>query len=208
VRGIVYAGIYSMFFFGALVLQHTLGFTPLQTGVAFLPMTLTVALSNLVLTPRLLARFGPKLTLLPGLAFITAGLLVLTQTGQGTAYAAGPLIAFLLFGIGAGLTFVPLLTIAMADIPVADAGLAYGIVNVSMQVSAAIGLAAMGSIAADRTGALAASGDGPAEALLGGYHLVFELAAILVAAAFLLAVTLLRSPRPAAPAPATEAVPA
>jgi len=168
-------------------------------------MTLTVAASNLVLTPRLLARFGPKLTLLPGLAFIAAGLVVLTQTGQGTSYAGGPLIAFLLFGIGAGLTFVPLLTIAMADIPVADAGLASGIVNVSMQVSAAIGLAAMGSIAASRTSSLVADGDARATALLGGYHLVFEVAAVLVAGALVLAIALLRSPRREEPVAAEAA---
>jgi EmrB/QacA subfamily drug resistance transporter len=207
VRGIVYAGIYSMFFFGALYLQRVLGLSAIETGVAFLPMTLTVATSNLVLTPRLLRRFGAKRTLLPGLALITAGLVVLTQSGQGTSYASGALIAFLLFGLGAGLTFVPLLTIAMSEVPPSDAGLASGIVNVSMQVSAAIGLAAMGSIATSRTTHLTGQGDGQLQALLGGYHLVFGVAAILVAGAFLLALTILRSPQ-AERAPATATVPA
>jgi EmrB/QacA subfamily drug resistance transporter len=196
VRGIVYAGIYSMFFFGALDLQRILGMDPLETGLAFLPMTIGVAVCSLTITPRLLARFGPKRTLVPGLAFIIAALLVLMQSGENTSYASGPLFAFLLFGFGAGLTFVPLLTIAMSEVPPADAGLASGIVNVSMQVSAAIGLAAMGSIATSRTRSLTASGDGPVQALLGGYHLVFGLAALLVAAALVLAVTLLRTPGP------------
>jgi EmrB/QacA subfamily drug resistance transporter len=208
VRGVVYAGIYSMFFFGALYLQRILGLSALETGAAFLPMTLTVAASNLILTPRLLSRFGAKRTLLPGLALITAGLVVLTQSGQDTSYASGALIAFLLFGLGAGLTFVPLLTIAMSEVPPADAGLASGIVNVSMQVSAAIGLAAMGSIATSRTTDLAGHGDGQLTALLGGYHLVFGVAAILVAGALLLAITLLRSPERPERVPATVTVPA
>jgi EmrB/QacA subfamily drug resistance transporter len=196
VRGIVYAGIYSMFFFGALDLQRILGLDALETGLAFLPMTVSVAVVSLTLTPRLLARFGPKRTLVPGLALIAAALVVLMQAGEGSSYASGPLFAFLLFGLGAGLTFVPLLTIAMSEVPPADAGLASGIVNVSMQVSAAIGLAAMGSIATSRTRSLAAGGDGPVQSLLGGYHLVFGVAALLVAAALVLAVTLLRTPRP------------
>jgi MFS family permease len=196
-----------MFFFGALNLQRILGLDALETGIAFLPMTITIAATNIVLTPRLLARFGPKLTLLPGLVLIAAGLALLTQAGADAGYAPGPLAAFLLFGIGAGLTFVPLLTIAMAEVPVADAGLASGIVNVSMQVSAAIGLAVMGTIATSRTRDLLTGGDPESHALLGGYHLVFAVAAILVAVALVLAATLLRSPRPE-PEPAGVAVPA
>jgi EmrB/QacA subfamily drug resistance transporter len=196
VRGIVYAAIYSMFFFGALNLQRILGLDALETGIAFLPLTVTVAATNLIVTPRLLARLGPKRTLLPGLVLIAAALVVLTQAGTDAGYAPAPLAAFLLFGVGAGLTFVPLLTIAMAEVPVADAGLASGIVNVSMQVSAAIGLAVMGTIATSRTRDLLTGGEGQVHALLGGYHLVFAVAAILVAVAMVLAVTLLRSPRP------------
>jgi EmrB/QacA subfamily drug resistance transporter len=195
VRGMVYAGIYSMFFFGALVLQRIMGFSALETGAAFLPMTSMVAVSSLLITPRLLARIGPKLTLVPGLTFTFAGLAVLTQVGAGDSYASGPLIAFVLFGLGGGLTFVPLLTIAMSEVPPADAGLASGIVNVSMQVSAAIGLAAMGTIATSRTSGLEAAGRGEAASLLGGYHLVFEVGALLIAGALVLALALLRSPR-------------
>ena len=196
VRGAVYAAIYSMFFFGALNLQHILGLDALETGLAFLPMTLTVAATSLLVTPRVVARIGPKNSLIAGLGFMAVALLVLTRAGQDAGYAPGPLLAFVLVGIGGGLTFVPLLTIAMSEVPPADAGIASGIVNVSMQVSAAIGLAAFGSIATSRTRDLVAQGDPSGQALLGGYHLVFSVAALLVVAALLLAVTLLRSPRP------------
>jgi EmrB/QacA subfamily drug resistance transporter len=196
VRGAVYAAIYSMFFFGALNLQRILGLDALETGLAFLPMTLTVAATSLLVTPRVVARIGPKNSLIVGLGFMALALLVLTRAGQDAGYAPGPLLAFVLVGIGGGLTFVPLLTIAMSEVPPADAGIASGIVNVSMQVSAAIGLAAFGSIATSRTRDLVAQGDATGQALLGGYHLVFSVAALLVVAALLLAVTLLRPPRP------------
>jgi MFS family permease len=195
VRGAVYAAIYSMFFFGALNLQRILGLDALETGLAFLPMTLTVAATSLLVTPRVVARVGPKNSLIAGLGFMAVALLVLTRAGQDAGYAPGPLLAFILVGIGGGLTFVPLLTIAMSEVPPADAGIASGIVNVSMQVSAAIGLAVFGSIATSRTRDLVAQGDASPQALLGGYHLVFSVAALLVVAALLLAVTLLRTPR-------------
>ncbi len=196
VRGAVYAAIYSMFFFGALNLQRILGLDALETGLAFLPMTLTVAATSLLVTPRVVARVGAKNSLIAGLGFMAVALLVLTRAGQDAGYAPGPLLAFVLVGIGGGLTFVPLLTIAMSEVPPSDAGIASGIVNVSMQVSAAIGLAAFGSIATSRTRDLVAQGDPSAQALLGGYHLVFSVAALLVVAALLLAVTLLRTPQP------------
>ena len=159
-------------------------------------MTLTVAATSLLVTPRVVARVGPKNSLIAGLALHGRGARSCSRAPVRTrGYAPGPLLAFVLVGIGGGLTFVPLLTIAMSEVPPADAGIASGIVNVSMQVSAAIGLAAFGSIATSRTRDLVAQGDSSGQALLGGYHLVFSVAALLVVAALLLAVTLLRTPR-------------
>ena len=196
VRGAVYAAIYSMFFFGALNLQHILGLDALETGLAFLPMTLTVAATSLLVTPRVVARFGPK----PRSSRVSGSWRshcwcspVRVRTPATRRARCWPSSSS---GSARGLTFVPLLTIAMSEVPLADAGIASGIVNVSMQVSAAIGLAAFGSIATSRTRDLVAQGDPSGQALLGGYHLVFSVAALLVVAALLLAVTLLRSPRP------------
>ena len=87
VRGAVYAAIYSMFFFGALNLQHILGLDALETGLAFLPMTLTVAATSLLVTPRVVARIGPKNSLIAGLGFMAVALLVLTRAGQDAGYA-------------------------------------------------------------------------------------------------------------------------
>jgi TRAP-type uncharacterized transport system fused permease subunit len=88
---------------------------------------------------------------------------------------------------------MPLLHIAMGDVPARDAGLASGLVNVSMWITSAIGLAALGTIATDHTQSLAAGGEGTAAALTGGYHLAFEIGAVVVALGVLVAIVSLPS---------------
>ncbi len=94
------------------------------------------------------------------------------------SYFPGLFFAFLLLGLGAGASFLPLLTIGMSDAPKRDAGLASGIINVSVQLFGAIGLATLGTIATDHTKALSASGHSLASALTGGYHLAYLVAAV------------------------------
>jgi MFS family permease len=139
-------------------------------------------------------RFGPKRLLIPGLVAIVAGLALLSSAGEHSSYFPGVLAAYVLIGLGGGMSFMPLLTIAMAEVPRADAGLASGIVNVSMQVSGAIGVAALGTISADRARTLAAQGESLRSALTGGYHLGFLIAAACVAACILVVLVVLRSP--------------
>jgi MFS family permease len=121
-----------------------------------------------------------------------AGLVLLTRIGPDTNYFALIMPAFILIGLGAGLAFMPLLSIAMADVPTADAGLGSGVVNVSMQMASALGLAVLGTVAADHSRALAASGLATPLALSGGYRLAFLIAAVLVAMGTVVAVVLLR----------------
>src|SRR6185312_9253573 len=147
----------------------------------FMPWTLTVGTLSLGITARLVARFGALRVLVGGLGSMIAGLLLLTTAGAHTAFFPTLFIAWFAVGLGAGTSFMPLLTIAMADVPIADAGLGSGIVNVSQQVCGALGLAILGTIATDRTHALAAGGDSLAGALLGGYHLAFIIAAACLA---------------------------
>jgi EmrB/QacA subfamily drug resistance transporter len=197
VRGLLVTGMYSTFFFGALYMEHVLHYGPTPTGLAFLPWTLSVAALSLGVTTRLVGRFGARPTLVAGLMIMVTGLALLSRTGQQAGYLPGLLPAFVLLGIGAGLSFMPLLMIAMADVPARDAGLASGIVNVSMQISAAIGLAALGTISADQARGLLARGDSVANALTGGYDLAFTIGAGCVAAGLLTALVVLRSPRTA-----------
>ncbi len=96
-------------------------------------------------------------------------------------------------GLGMGTAMLPLLTIAMSGVPERDAGLASGIVNVSMQLAGALGIAVLGTLATDRTEALGAAGAAPLSALTGGYHLAFEIAAASVAVGIVVALLVLRT---------------
>jgi MFS family permease len=114
-------------------------------------------------------------------------------------YFPGIFGSYLLFGIGAGMSFMPLMTIMMAEVPMADAGVASGVANVTMQVGAALGLAALGTISFDQSQSLAAQGASVVNALTAGYQLGFAIAAACVAAGLLTVIVVLRSPAPARP---------
>ncbi len=193
-RALLATGMFTTFFMGALYLQHVKGYNSLGTGLAFLPSTLTLGVLSTGITARLMRSFGPRAMLIPGLATITAALALLATADPNTAYFPGIFGGYLLFGIGAGMSFMPLMTIMMADVPMADAGVASGVANVTMQVGAALGLAAMGTISADYTRALVAQGQSVVSALASGYQLGFAIAAACVAVAFVIVVVALRSP--------------
>ena len=194
VRALVFVGMFAVFFFGSLYLEQVRGLSPLETGVAFLPMTLTVGALSLGPVARLVVRFGPRPVLLGGICTLIAGLVLFATASSDVPYAPLLLVAFVVMGLGGGSAFVPLLTIAMAEVPPRDAGLASGIMNVAMQVGAALGLALLGALAEQRTSAQLADGVGRAAAQLSGYHLAFALGAAAAVAGLLLSVLLLRSP--------------
>jgi EmrB/QacA subfamily drug resistance transporter len=194
VRGCVFIAMYAVLFFGALYLEHVLAYNPLGTGVAFLPMTIVVGGLSMGITSRLLVRFGPMKLIVPGLTAIVAGLLLIARAGEHATYFPDLLPAFILIGIGMGSSMVPVLSVAMTDVPKPDAGLASGIVNVSIWLCSSIGLAVLGTISASRTKTLASQGHSTTAALLGGYHLAFLVAAGCAALGLLVAVVLLRTP--------------
>ena len=204
VRGFLVTGMFATFFLGALYLQHVRGYGAFDTGLAFLPMTLVLGGLSLGITARIMRRFGPKRVLMSGLMAIVASLVLLSRVGEHSAYFPSVFVPFTVLGLGAGLAFLPLMTIAMQDVPARDAGLASGIVNASLQVSAAIGIAVLGTIAADRTRALEDGGSATAHALTSGYQLAFLIGAASVAVGLLVAALVLRSPAP----PRTDEVPA
>jgi EmrB/QacA subfamily drug resistance transporter len=195
IRGLLITGMYASFFIGVLYLEHVRGLGVLETGLAFLPQTIVLALLSLGLTARLVIRLGPRVPLLIGLLSAGAGLLVLGHAGASTSYFPDVALSFVLIGFGAGLAFMPLLTIGMANVPAADAGLASGIINTSLQMSAAIAVAVLGTVATDRTQTLTERGLGHTTALLGGYHLAFTVATVSVGAAVITALLTLRKPR-------------
>ena len=168
-------------------------------------MELIPGAGSLGVTARLVARFGAMRVLILGLFTVILGLALLSTAGVHTAYFPTIFFAYFAIGLGIGSAFMPLLTIAMADVPAADAGLGSGITNVSQQVAGALGLAVLGTIATNHTKALQAGGHTLASSLVGGYHLAFAIGATSVALGIVTALAVLRSRRPAvATQPAPE----
>ena len=194
VRGLLVTGMFSAFFLGALYLERVLGYDAIDTGLAFMPLTVSIAVMSIGVSARATERFGAVRTLAAGLGGIVIGLLLLGSAGVHQSYFPGLFFAFLALGLGAGASFLPLLTLGMSDAPARDAGLASGIINVSVQLFGAIGLASLGAIATDHTKALSASGHSLPEALTGGYHLAYIVAATCVGLGIIAAFALLRPP--------------
>jgi EmrB/QacA subfamily drug resistance transporter len=191
VRSFLVTGMYSTFFLGTLYLEHVRHYGSLHTGVAWLPWTLTVAALSLGITERLVNRFGPVRVLVAGMLSALAGLSLLSGIGLHTTFLPTIFAGFMLMGVGIGMAFMPLLTIAMAEVPNADAGLGSGIVNVSMQVSGALGLAVLGTIATDRTRSLVLAGHGALAAQAAGDRVAFTVGIGAVAAGVVVALLLL-----------------
>ena len=198
VRGFLVTGMYSTFFLGSLYLEHVRHYSALQTGAAFLPWTITVAILSQGITARLVVRFGPLRVLTAGMASGVIGLLQFSTVGPSTTFFPTIFFACFAIGLGIGSAFMPLLTLAMADVPAADSGLSSGITNVSQQIAGALGLAVLSTIAANRTKGLLSAHEGLTSSLIGGYHLAFLVGAATIVAGIVLAFALLR-PRRAQP---------
>jgi EmrB/QacA subfamily drug resistance transporter len=196
VRGVLVTGMYSTFFLGTLYLEHVRHYSALQTGAAFLPWTLTVAVLSQGITARLVARFGPLPVLTTGMASAVIGLLLFATVGPHTTFFPTIFLACFAIGFGIGNAFMPLLTLAMADVPAEDAGLGSGITNVSQQISGALGLAVLSTVAANHTRGLLSAHHGLTSSLIGGYHLAFVAGAATITVGIALAFALLRPRNP------------
>jgi EmrB/QacA subfamily drug resistance transporter len=206
VQALLVVGMFGMFFLGALYMQRILGYDALQVGLAYLPLTVVMGTMSFRFTGQLNLRFGPQATLVPAMVFIVAGLLLLARTPVDASYVVDLLPAMILIGLGSGLGFPSLMTLAMSGATPSDSGLASGLVNTSVQVGGAIGLAVLATFATERTAAQLADGEAPAVALNSGYHLAYLIGAGLVVVGIVVAVTVLRSRVPKTAAePATEA---
>jgi EmrB/QacA subfamily drug resistance transporter len=196
VQALLVVGMFGMFFLGALYMQRILGYDALQVGLAYLPLTLVMATMSFRFTGQLNLRFGPQATLVPAMAFVVVGLLLLARTPVDASYAIDLLPPMILIGLGAGLGFPSLMTLAMSGATASDSGLASGLVNTSVQVGGAVGLAVLATFATERTEGLLADGESAASALNSGYHLAYLIGAGLVLVAIAVAVTVLRSELP------------
>jgi EmrB/QacA subfamily drug resistance transporter len=194
-QALMVAGIFGMFFLGALYLQRVLGYDAIEVGLAFLPVALGIAGMSLRFTAQLMMRFGAKSTLIAGLVLVAAGLLVFRSAPLNASYVTDLLPVMLLLGVGAGLVFPALMTLAMSGATPEDSGLASGLVNTTQQVGGALGLAVLATLSATRTGSLLGNGASNAVALTDGYHLAFTVAAGLVLSAIAIGLVFLRPTR-------------
>jgi EmrB/QacA subfamily drug resistance transporter len=192
VQVLMVAAMFGMFFLGSLYLQRVLGYNALEIGLAFLPVALSIGVLSLGFSARLNMRFGPKATLLPALALIVAGLALFARAPVDATYVVDVLPSMLLLGIGAGLAFPSLMSLAMSGATQSDSGLASGLVNTTQQGGGALGLAVLATLATTRTEHLVAGGDSTASALTGGYHLAFVVGVGLAIAAVAVAIAVLQ----------------
>ena len=181
-RALLFTGLFTNFFIGALYLQHIHGYTAFETGLAFLPTTLMIGVMSAGLAARLMARIGPRNLLVAGLTVIITALVILSGVGPQTSYAPSLFAAYVLLGAGGGMSFLPLLTISMSEVPLADAGLGSGFSNVVMQIGGALGLASISSISTSYARGSA------------GFQLAYVLAAICATASLMVVVAVLRGP--------------
>jgi len=198
VTGMLLAGaMFAWFFLSALYLQRVLGYSALEVGFAFLPGTILWGLSSLLVSDKLVMRFGIKVPLLAGLGFYLLALLLFARAPVDGNYFVDVLPAMLALGIGGGITFNPILLAAMSGVEPSEAGLASGVVNTSFMFGGALGLAILASAAASRTESLTSAGDGALSALNGGYHLAFLIGAGFAVLAGVVAAVLIQADAPA-----------
>ena len=207
-RALFGVGLFGTFFLGVLYMQHVLGYGSLQTGLAFLPQTVIVAVVSLFVTRRLVQRFGNRTVIVAALGLVAFGLTLFSRASVGGSYVSTILPVTLLIGTGGGLIFAPSATLAMSGVAPGDVGLASGLANVALQFGAASGVAVLAALSSSRSASLVAGGASPLFALTGGYQLGFVVAAGCVVAALVVTAVLLRNVRGAAVAPAPAPRPA
>ncbi len=142
------AGMFGIFLFLTYYMQQTLGFSPVKTGLAFLPMTATIVLSATLGSTRLLPRVGPRPLIGGGMLVASVGMLSMTGIGVGTAYATHVLPGLLIMGAGLGLVFSSAMATATFGVDAADAGVASAMVNTMQQIGGSIGTALLSTLAA------------------------------------------------------------
>jgi EmrB/QacA subfamily drug resistance transporter len=193
---LLYSAIFAMWFFVSLYMQQDLHHDAIETGLAFLPMTLSVAVAA-TLAPRLVRRIGARPVLTAGMLSATAGLVLLTGVRPGGTYLAQVLPGGLLSAFGLGLALVPATIVAVQGVPAAQSGLASALLNTSRLVGGALGLAALTTIATSQAHARIAAGASATLAQTDGYQLAFGVGAALCLIGAVAAVVLLRPRAPA-----------
>ncbi len=200
--GLSAIAMFGIFLFLTYYLQQSLGYSPVKTGLSFLPMVAGLMGASTTSTTVLLPRVGPRPLIPVGMLVAAGGMVVLTQIGLHTSYASGVLPGLVLVGLGLGLVFGCSMNMATYGADPEDAGVASAMVNTNQQVGGSIGTALLNTIAASAlTGYVTAHGDSPhvlAQAAVHSYTVAFwVVVGIFVAAAAVCALVLPSgAPRP------------
>jgi predicted MFS family arabinose efflux permease len=205
---LVGAGLFAMFLFLTYYFQINLGYSPLKAGFAFLPFSGGIILTA-GLVAQLLPRVGPKPLMVPGLVMAVAGMLLLTQTTQDTAYWSHVLPAELLMSVGLAGVFIPASSTALVGVGHHDAGVASAVLNTSQQIGGSLGTALLNTLFAGAVTAYLT--DNPitdpakAEAITGsalihGYHVSFFWGAMLFVGALVTALAFITAHKEDVPA--------
>ena len=184
--------LFSMFFFISLYMQQVLGYSPLKTGLAYLPLAITIIITAGVAS-QLATKVGYKPILIGGLLLVAAGLVLFSQVTVGGSYVGSVLFASVLAGAGLGFAFVPVTIAAVSGVRPEESGLASGLINTSQQVGGALGLAILSAVAISRTDTVASTGASHATALTEGFQSAFAVGAGFALLGALLAFLLIRT---------------
>jgi hypothetical protein len=185
-------GSFGMFLMLTYHFQAVLGWSPVRTGLAFLPLSVAVSVGSYGLGSRLLPRVAPRVLIVPGLVVAAMGLFLLAGMTQDSGYAMRIMPAEVLLGLGMGCVFTPAISVATSAIDMRFAGVAAATANTFMQVGGSIGTAALNSVAVAAT---ASAGVGAA-ALVHGFGVATTWAGVLLLLAAVVAAGLVRTPRP------------
>jgi EmrB/QacA subfamily drug resistance transporter len=189
------SAVFAVFLFLTYYLQQNLGYSPLKTGLAFLPLTAMIVVTATTVQTRILPRTGAKPLVMTGMALGFTAMLLFTQLGLHSSYVSHVLPGLLLTGVGMGSVFAPAFSTATLGVKSSDAGVAAAMVNTSQQVGGSVGTALLSTIfagaAASFTSAHAATAGAVAAGAVHGYTTAFEWAAALFGAGFLIALFVL-----------------
>jgi EmrB/QacA subfamily drug resistance transporter len=182
-RALLYAGFYGLFYFMGQFLQDVQGYSPLRAGLAFVPMPVSVFLSSQLASRVLMRRLPEKVVMMAGTLIAAAGLLLATQVNAATTYSQ-IVVSLVLIGAGSGLTFVALTSASLAEVEPSIAGAASGLVNVSQQLGAAVGLAVLVTVFNALAGPASLVPGASADGVVHSLDTVFAVAALFAFAAF------------------------
>jgi EmrB/QacA subfamily drug resistance transporter len=200
----IYAGMLGVFFVATLYIQTILDYSPVKTGLAFLPFPIVLGFMSTRI-PKLVARYGFKRFLIVGPLLVAIGLAWLSRLPVDGSYLVNLLPAFLVIPAGMGMTFMPIIAAATSGVRREESGLASGLITTSQQMGGALGLSILSGVAASVTAS--SLGMTKAQALVRGFDAALLLGSALMVGAALLAVIIIKQPKRATQIPTVQPEP-